>query len=95
VLREPHTSARLWTAAALMTGGIFIKHSIVALPLTAVKCVTRVYTDLAVVDVTPQGFVVREMVEISRDELQARTGAPLAFAPDCKPLTAPPIAEPA
>src|SRR5580765_3399109 len=36
VLREPHTSARLWTAAGLMTAGIFIKHSIVALPLTAV-----------------------------------------------------------
>jgi hypothetical protein len=36
VLREPHTNARLWTAGALMTTGIFIKHSIVALPLTAV-----------------------------------------------------------
>jgi 3-oxoadipate CoA-transferase beta subunit len=63
-----------------------------ALPLTAVKCVTRVYTDLAVVDVTPQGFLVREMVEISRDELQGKTGAPLAFAPDCKRLAAPAIA---
>src|ERR1043165_3085969 len=66
-----------------------------ALPLTAVKCVRRVYTDLAVVDVTPGGFVVRETVEISREELQAKTGAKLAFAPDCKPLTAPAIAEPA
>ena len=28
----------------------------------------------------------------SREELQAKTGAPLAFAPDCKVLTAPPIA---
>jgi len=49
---------------------------------------------LAVVDVTPQGFVVREMVEISRDELQGKTGAPLTFAPDCKILTAPAIAVP-
>jgi 3-oxoadipate CoA-transferase beta subunit len=64
-----------------------------ALPLTAVRCVTRVYTDFAVVDVTPRGFVVREMVEISCDELQAKTGAPLTFAPDCKTLTAPAIAE--
>jgi 3-oxoadipate CoA-transferase beta subunit len=65
-----------------------------ALPLTAVKCVTRVYTDLAVVDVGRDGFVVREMVDISREELQAKSGAKLTFAPDCKLLTAPPIALP-
>ena len=35
--------------------------------------------------------MVREMVEISREELQAKTGAPLTFAPDCKVLTAPAI----
>src|SRR4051812_10959170 len=63
------------------------------LPLTAVRCVKRVYTDLAVVEVTAQGFVVAEMVEISRDELQAKTGAPLTFASGCKTLTAPAIAE--
>jgi 3-oxoadipate CoA-transferase, beta subunit len=66
-----------------------------ALPLTAIRCVKRVYTDLAVVDVAPQGFLVREMVEgLSREELQAKTGAKLSFAPDCKPLAAPPIALP-
>ena len=47
------------------------------------------------VDVTREGFLVREFVDgLSREELQARTGAPLNFAPDCKPLTAPPIALP-
>ena len=62
------------------------------LPLTAVRCVSRVYTDLAVVDVTPQGFLVREMIDgMSRDELQAKSGALLSFAFDCKALTAPPI----
>jgi 3-oxoadipate CoA-transferase, beta subunit len=66
-----------------------------ALPLTAVRCVSRVYTDLAVVDVTPKGFVVREFVDgISRAELQQKTGARLTFAADCKPLVAPPIALP-
>jgi 3-oxoadipate CoA-transferase beta subunit len=49
-------------------------------PLTAAAVVDRVYTDLAVLDVTPDGFVVREMVPgLGRAELQARTGAPLRF----------------
>jgi 3-oxoadipate CoA-transferase, beta subunit len=66
------------------------------LPLTAVRCVKRVYTDLAVVDITPAGMVVREMLDgLSEPELQARTGATLSFAPDCRPLAAPPIELPA
>ncbi|AMN40644.1 3-oxoacid CoA-transferase subunit B [Rhodoplanes sp. Z2-YC6860] len=65
------------------------------LPLTAVRCVTRVYTDLAVIDVTPKGFVVREMLDgLSEADLRARTGAPLTFAPDCRPLATPAIALP-
>ncbi|HEU0058930.1 MAG TPA: CoA-transferase, partial [Hyphomicrobiaceae bacterium] len=60
------------------------------LPLTAVRCVTRVYTDLAVVDITPAGLLVREMLAgMNQAELQARTGAPLAFAGDCGTLRAP------
>jgi 3-oxoacid CoA-transferase B subunit len=52
-------------------------------PLTAAGVVDRVYTDLAVLDVTPDGFVVRQLVPgLTRDELQARTAAPLRFAPD-------------
>ena len=47
-------------------------------PLTGVGCVARIYTDLAVVDVTADGLVAREWVEgLSFDELQALTGAPL------------------
>ena len=47
-------------------------------PLTAVGAVGRVYTNLAVLDVTPRGFVVVEMCPgLTFDELQKRTGAEL------------------
>jgi 3-oxoadipate CoA-transferase beta subunit len=47
-------------------------------PLTGVGCVSRIYTDLAVIDVTPEGLVVREMVpELSFEELQRITGVPM------------------
>jgi len=47
-------------------------------PLTAARCVSRVYTNLAVLDVTPQGFSVVDMVPgLSFGELQARTEAVL------------------
>src|SRR5438309_10515167 len=47
-------------------------------PLTGVRCVTRVYTDLAVIDITPEGARVVEMVEgLSLDELQKLTAVPL------------------
>ncbi len=47
-------------------------------PLTGVGCVNRIYTDLAVLDVTPAGLAVREMAPgLSFEELQAATGAPL------------------
>ena len=50
-------------------------------PLTGVACVDRIYTDLAVVDVTAQGLRVREMVEgLTLDELQRMTGVPLALS---------------
>jgi 3-oxoadipate CoA-transferase beta subunit len=50
-------------------------------PLTAVACVSRIFTDLAVIDVTPEGLVVREMADgLTFDALQARTGAALIHA---------------
>lgn len=47
-------------------------------PLTALAAVTRIYTNLAVIDVTEAGFVVREMAPgLTLEALQKRTGAPL------------------
>lgn len=46
-------------------------------PLTGLGCVDRVYTDLAVFDITPQGVRVAQTFGITLDELSARIDVPL------------------
>ena len=47
-------------------------------PLTGVGCVSRIYTDLAVIDITPAGLKVVEIFGgMSHAELQALSGVPL------------------
>jgi 3-oxoadipate CoA-transferase beta subunit len=47
-------------------------------PLTAPACVSRIYTDLAVIDVTPAGLKVVERVEgLTHEALERLTGLPL------------------
>lgn len=59
------------------------------LPLTGLHCVDRVYSDLAVIDITPQGLVVSDLFAgITREQLQELTAAPLQFAADCGVLEA-------
>ena len=48
------------------------------LPLTGVGVVNRIITDMAVLDVTPQGLKVVEIASgVTREQLQAATGVPL------------------
>lgn len=61
-------------------------------PLTAPGTVTKVVTDLAVIAIDGEGFLVEEMIDgLTREELQAKTGAPLRFAADLKPISAPAV----
>jgi 3-oxoadipate CoA-transferase beta subunit len=57
-------------------------------PLTGIGCVSRIVTDLAVLDVTPRGLAVVEIVDgLPLDELRRLTGVPL-IANDTSRMTA-------
>ena len=59
-------------------------------PLTAPRCVKRIYTNLAVLDMTAQGLSVREMIDgMTLGDLQALTEPPLTLAEGWRPLHAP------
>jgi 3-oxoacid CoA-transferase len=56
-------------------------------PATARGCVKDVVTDLAWVQVTPEGFLLRELAPgLTVDDVRAATAAPLAVAPDVREM---------
>ncbi len=51
-------------------------------PLTAPRCVHKIFTDLGVIDVTEQGLLLVEVAPgVTADEVQAATEAPLRVSP--------------
>jgi 3-oxoacid CoA-transferase B subunit len=60
------------------------------LPLTAPRCVTRIYTDMALIEVTPEGLLLRELAPgLDPAAVQAKTGAPLRVADNCREMDIP------
>lgn len=58
-----------------------------ALPLTGRRVVHRIITDLAVVDVTPEGLILRELAPgLSAREVQEKTEPSLLIPPDIKEI---------
>lgn len=55
-------------------------------PLTGHKCVTRIYTNYALIEICSTGFVVERIAnDIDFETLQKITGAPLQLSPQCAP----------
>merc|ERR1711916_2930 len=58
-----------------------------SLPLTGLGVVNRVITDLAVLDVEPDGLVLQELAQgVTAQELQAKTGAPVRLPEKIAPI---------
>lgn len=57
------------------------------LPLTAEKCVSKIITEMGVMEVTPEGIVLKELhPDYSLDDIKAATGCELIISPDLKPM---------
>lgn len=58
-----------------------------SLPLTGIKCVTKIVTDLGVFEITPDGFLCVEYApDVTIDEIKAKTSGRLLIADNVKPV---------
>lgn len=57
------------------------------LPLTGVKCIKKIVSDLGVIDVTSEGFVLREYApDLTPEFVVKATEGKIKIAPDCKKM---------
>ncbi|HNZ04532.1 MAG TPA: CoA transferase subunit B [Myxococcota bacterium] len=58
------------------------------LPLTGLACVNKIITDMAVMEVTPDGLVLQETAPgVTVEEIRAATGAKFTVSPDLREMT--------
>nr|BFD63086.1 3-oxoacid CoA-transferase subunit B [Bdellovibrio sp. HM001] len=58
------------------------------LPLTGVRCIKKIVSDFGVIEITPEGFVLKEYApDLSPEKVLAATEGKMKIAPDCKPMT--------
>jgi len=57
------------------------------LPYTAINCITKIITEMCVIECTPEGLLLTEYnPEFTLEEIQAATEANLIISPDLKPM---------
>ena len=57
------------------------------LPLTGLSCVNRIVSDLGVLDVTPEGFLLLEYApDTTPEKVVASTEGKIRISPQCKPM---------
>lgn len=58
------------------------------LPLTGVGCIKKIVSDFGVIDVTPEGFLLREFApDMTADQVIKATEGKIKIASDCKPMS--------
>ncbi len=58
------------------------------LPLTGVNCIKKIVSDFGVIEVTKDGFVLKEYApDLSPEKVLAATEGKMTIAPDCKAMT--------
>lgn len=58
------------------------------LPLTGVKCIKKIVSDFGVIEITPQGFLLKEYApDLTPEKVLAATEGQMTIAPDCKAMT--------
>ncbi|UOF01937.1 CoA transferase subunit B [Bdellovibrio reynosensis] len=58
------------------------------LPLTGVKCIKKIVSDFGVIEITNDGFVLKEYApDLSPEKVLTATEGKMTIAPDCKPMS--------